>query len=302
VTQTAGARAGRRHSTPLYPRVLRLRHLHPSAWQRAAYFEGSIAVGAVAALTDQVSAWTPVVMPVAVAVVVKFHDVLTGLIRPAPAVQPYGSTEAVQVMAAPHVVVLRPGSATSDEPVVPTPRAPEPDHDPSGRSVGDATAVESVVEVAESPPDVVDRPAPGPMLASALRTRAELDALADAALSRAAEELSRRGGLEPFVMRLDVGGVPELVPHGEVLDLPGQPGLRAVVVCQDVALPGRAPVDAVRMELEHVDGEPESVVVVYRHTGEGPAIVLTERTRISGRRSGVRRRFFAPTRVGAERD
>lgn len=68
--------------TPLYPRLLRLRHLHPSAWQRAVLVEGMVALGVVLALADRASAWTPLVLPLAVALVVKFHDVLSGVIRP----------------------------------------------------------------------------------------------------------------------------------------------------------------------------------------------------------------------------
>jgi hypothetical protein len=67
-------------SKPLYPRVLRLRHVHPNGWQRALLFEGSVGAGALLALTDRVSAWTPVLIPLVVAVLVKAHDVLVGLL------------------------------------------------------------------------------------------------------------------------------------------------------------------------------------------------------------------------------
>ena len=283
---------------PLYPRLLRLKHLHPSAWQRAVLVEGAVAVGSVAALADQVSAWTPVVLPIAVAVVVKFHDVLTGILRggaapPASAVAGQAPA-AVVTVALPHVVVLRPGEPSSADPAAPVePDAtPAPAADVDHRHVGAPTADEAV-EAGE----VVDEPIPEPAAAavtpveaSALRTRAELDALAAAALDVAIHELSRRGGLDPFVLMLDDEGISAVDPD-DVVALPGRPGLRAVVVCKDVGLPGRA--DAVRMELEHADGEPELVTVVYRRTGPGPEVVPCERTRLSGKRSGVRRRFFA---------
>jgi hypothetical protein len=67
---------------PLYWRLLRLRHVRPNSWQRAVFFEGSIAVGAVLVLADLASAWLLIVLPVAVAVVVKAHDVLVGWLRP----------------------------------------------------------------------------------------------------------------------------------------------------------------------------------------------------------------------------
>ena len=67
---------------PLYPRMLRLRHVHPNAWQRAVFGEGALAVGVLLAMADLASAWTVVVLPVAVAAVVKAHDLLQGLLEP----------------------------------------------------------------------------------------------------------------------------------------------------------------------------------------------------------------------------
>jgi hypothetical protein len=70
---------------PLYPRVLRLRHLHPSGWQRLLFWEGSFVVAALLVLADLASAWTLLVLPLAVALVVKANDLLLGLLRvPAP--------------------------------------------------------------------------------------------------------------------------------------------------------------------------------------------------------------------------
>jgi len=63
---------------PLYPKLLRLRHVHPNAWQRALLGEGMAIVGLLLAMADLASAWSIVVLPVAVAVVVKAHDVLAG--------------------------------------------------------------------------------------------------------------------------------------------------------------------------------------------------------------------------------
>jgi hypothetical protein len=291
---------------PLYPRLLRLKHLQPSAWQRAMLVEGSIAIGAVAALADKVSAWTPVVMPVAVAVVVKFHDVLTGVLRPAGADRQPAAPAAPVPVALPHVVVLHPGRPVTTPDPEPDPEPdvdlPPPAYDdlPDLAEEQDEPYVEEALPepaepVVQTVPRLAKRVVPGPLLASsAARIRAELDAIEDAAITRAVHELSTRGGLEPFVLRLDEDDVPEWVDPIEVLDLPGQPRLRAVVVCTDVALPGKPPRDAIRLEVEHVDGAPESVTAVYRHTGEGPAVVLAERTITAGRRSGVRRRFFAP--------
>lgn len=65
-----------------YARLLRLRRLRLTGWQRALLVEGVLVVGALLALADAVSAWTVVVLPVAVAAAVKAQDVLTGLLDP----------------------------------------------------------------------------------------------------------------------------------------------------------------------------------------------------------------------------
>jgi hypothetical protein len=67
---------------PLYPQLLRLQHVHPNAWQRAVLGEGMVVVGLLLAAADVASLWTPVVLPVAVAAVVKAHDVTVGLLAP----------------------------------------------------------------------------------------------------------------------------------------------------------------------------------------------------------------------------
>lgn len=65
---------------PLYPRLLRLRHIHPNAWQRAVLGEGALAAAVLLVLADRATAWTLLALPVAVAVVVKTHDQLAGLL------------------------------------------------------------------------------------------------------------------------------------------------------------------------------------------------------------------------------
>jgi hypothetical protein len=70
---------------PLYPRLLRLRHVHPNAWQRAALGEGALALAVVLVLADLASAWTLLVLPLGVAAIVKAHDLLAGLLRTGPA-------------------------------------------------------------------------------------------------------------------------------------------------------------------------------------------------------------------------
>jgi hypothetical protein len=63
---------------PLYPRLLRLRNVHPNAWQRALLGEGALAVAVLLVLADLATAWTLLVLPLAVAAVVKAHDLLAG--------------------------------------------------------------------------------------------------------------------------------------------------------------------------------------------------------------------------------
>jgi len=70
--------AGRR--TPLYSRLLRLKHVHPNGWQRALLAEGSLAVAGLLVLADLATAWTLLVLPVAVAGVVKANDLLAGFL------------------------------------------------------------------------------------------------------------------------------------------------------------------------------------------------------------------------------
>jgi hypothetical protein len=78
---------------PLYARVLRLRHIHPSGVWCFVFFEGMIALGVLLALAELVSWWGVLVLPVVVAAMVKINDLLAGALarggaRPAPAVPP----------------------------------------------------------------------------------------------------------------------------------------------------------------------------------------------------------------------
>lgn len=68
--------------TPLYWRVLRLRHVRPNGWQRALLVEGVFGVAGVLVLADVASAWTLVALPAVVALLVKANDVVAGLLAP----------------------------------------------------------------------------------------------------------------------------------------------------------------------------------------------------------------------------
>ena len=67
---------------PLYPTLLRLRSVHPNAWQRALLGEGMALLGAILVMADLASGWAILVLPLAMAVVVKAHDLLSGLLSP----------------------------------------------------------------------------------------------------------------------------------------------------------------------------------------------------------------------------
>jgi hypothetical protein len=85
-------------SRPLYARLLRLRYLAPSGFLCFVFLEGAVALGILLALAELVSWWGVLVLPAAVAAMVKLNDLVTGvLVRPgeaAPAV-PTGHRPAV---------------------------------------------------------------------------------------------------------------------------------------------------------------------------------------------------------------
>ncbi len=72
-----GARPRRAHRS-LYLRLLGIEHLQPNGWQRALLGEGAVVVGILLTLADVASAWVIVVLPVAVALLVKANDMLAG--------------------------------------------------------------------------------------------------------------------------------------------------------------------------------------------------------------------------------
>jgi cytoskeletal protein RodZ len=79
---TATATGPKPRKAPLYWRVLRLRHVHPSGWQRAVLLEGVIGAAVVLVLAGKASLWTLLVLPVVAALLVKLHDVLVGSLAP----------------------------------------------------------------------------------------------------------------------------------------------------------------------------------------------------------------------------
>jgi hypothetical protein len=66
---------------PLYVRLLRLRHLRLPAWLRVTLAEGSVVLGILMAFAELASVWVIIALPLTVAALVKFHDLVEGALR-----------------------------------------------------------------------------------------------------------------------------------------------------------------------------------------------------------------------------
>ena len=65
---------------PVYARALRLRHVRLRTWQRVLLGDGSLLLAVLLVLADLVSAWALLVLPLAVAAVVKAHDLTAAVL------------------------------------------------------------------------------------------------------------------------------------------------------------------------------------------------------------------------------
>ncbi|GAB3645172.1 hypothetical protein GCM10028833_04110 [Glycomyces tarimensis] len=70
----------KRPRRPWYSRALRLRHVYLSHAWCVVFFEGAIALGLLMALTELVSWWVVLVLPLSVAAMVKLNDVIAGAV------------------------------------------------------------------------------------------------------------------------------------------------------------------------------------------------------------------------------
>lgn len=70
-----------RPTRPLYFRMLRVRHLRPGWLASLVLFEGSCFVGILMTLAELTEWWAILVVPAAVAVVLKFNDAIAGALR-----------------------------------------------------------------------------------------------------------------------------------------------------------------------------------------------------------------------------
>ncbi|AEV82290.1 Collagen alpha-5(VI) chain [Actinoplanes sp. SE50] len=97
MTRTVRSRRTGAAHQPLYARMLGLRHLSPGGLLCFVFLEGAIALGVLLALAELVSWWGVLVLPMVVAAMVKFNDVVAGwLSPPASAAEPVAARAAVQ--------------------------------------------------------------------------------------------------------------------------------------------------------------------------------------------------------------
>ena len=75
-----GPARARRHGS-LYHRLLRLRYYRPKPFMTFLLFEGSVVAAVLLSLAEILNWWSVVALPVAVAALVKFNDVVAGLTR-----------------------------------------------------------------------------------------------------------------------------------------------------------------------------------------------------------------------------
>lgn len=64
-----------------YDRALRLKHLRLRGWQRETFSWGAFVLAVLLSLTGRVSPWGILLIPLAVAGLVKLHDLLVGRLR-----------------------------------------------------------------------------------------------------------------------------------------------------------------------------------------------------------------------------
>ncbi|MEU4563728.1 hypothetical protein AB0F72_35580 [Actinoplanes sp. NPDC023936] len=101
MTRTVRSRRAEVYHLPLYARMLQLRHLAPSSLLCFVFLEGAVVLGILLALAELVSWWGVLVLPLTVALMVKFNDLIAGTLT-----QPPVATETTTARAS----VLRPAA------------------------------------------------------------------------------------------------------------------------------------------------------------------------------------------------
>lgn len=117
---------------------------------------------------------------------------------------------------------------------------------------------------------------------SSAKTQQDLDTLLNVALGFAQQQLSTRGEFYPYSMAIDVDGQPEMIPaHPGIQDdhprsaevikscvaslIIRRDSIRAGAIVSDVRLPDPV-TDAIRVDLEHIEGTTLTVVLPYTKT------------------------------------
>lgn len=77
-SRRAGLSGAEARDRPFYARVLGLQYLRPSGLLCFFFFEGAIALATLLALAELVTWWAVVVLPTAIAIMVKINDVIAG--------------------------------------------------------------------------------------------------------------------------------------------------------------------------------------------------------------------------------
>ncbi|MFC7532100.1 hypothetical protein [Actinoplanes sp. GCM10030250] len=104
MTRTVRSRRAETASQPLYARVLRLRNLAPSGLLCFVFLEGAVVLGVLLSLAELVSWWGVLVLPITVALMVKFNDLVAGTFTP---------TSATTEPATARASVLRPATPST---------------------------------------------------------------------------------------------------------------------------------------------------------------------------------------------
>lgn len=77
-SRRAGLSSAEARDRPFYARVLGLQYLRPSGLLCFFFFEGAVALATLLALAELVTWWAVVVLPGAIAIMVKINDVIAG--------------------------------------------------------------------------------------------------------------------------------------------------------------------------------------------------------------------------------
>lgn len=149
-----------------YARLLRLRHTNLDGYLSLVLFEGSVAVALFLAYAELMSFWGAVAVPIAVAVMVKYHDVITGVLaRPAAAAQLQRPRPRVAVGRSPVPRPSRPTTWIELDDAVPYPPVAHDGSDAASRDV--VRGVASVPSGGRRPPAPSVRPGRVPAPVSA---------------------------------------------------------------------------------------------------------------------------------------